>query len=1006
MPNSQGLQLLPEPWRFQRLPGECVLDGHVTVLSSSEEGASDAAAELLASELRARGLSSSASSSSSPLASLPSASSEPETSSPVAVSVTVAPGATPSLLSNPLGAAEGYEIEVTPTTLAIRASSPAGAFYAVQTLLHLLPPPIPKKRLKKPDDPRCYPSSSFSSLTLPCLEVADAPRFAWRGLLLDVARHFFPARFIVDLIRVISSFKLNVLHLHLVDDQGWRLPCDEVEREKGAEKERRREEGGGAGETEEAPPLPTTTEAAAAAPLASSSSPSSFSSSFPLISELGPWRGDSRREAMEWRSERRRRRLRRRRRKEKGEAEEGEKVEGAAAAAASEKEDDDETLGASPSSSEAESSSSSNSSSYSEDGGGGRGSGGRRGEGGMGRNRRRSRVRAGGRFSARDISRILEAAAACHVSVVPEVDLPGHCGAAIAAYPGLSCEGAAGERDREREAAAAAAAAAAAGVENDGDGAQQPPSPDRNRFSVPTVWGVHPHVLCSSSPLALEFADSLLKLTASLFPNSRFVHVGGDEVPLGPWGNCRGCRERAAGLLLPLEGGGSGSEGPFSGELLHHFFVSRAEAALRRLGRRSVAWCDAFDAEAAARRAVAGSAADANANASAPSPPVSPSLHPPASPLSSSSSSVVMCWRGGGVPGARAAAEGRDVVMCPASRCYLDYRQAEKVKENENGEKVNERPEAEEPGAWYASLTLRECWEFDPLIVDEAVAVEEEEEKEENEEEERAQEEADEGSGSGNDGERAHSEELTLANFGEGAAAGRESRRSMSGTESNAAGGGGGRGGGGDDGDGGVSSRLVAVVGGEPPSQSLLPPPPYGTSLAMASSAEEEDDADGAATMSGACGAVTGRGAAGEEEEEVVGPSAAAAASNGDDGKKTQKARKFRLRRVPLPLSSHPRVLGGQACLWTEYVSNEATAAYMLFPRLLATSESLWSPALAERRAFLTSAESDGDNDDGGGEPDEGEKRATERAWRDFVSRARAQGPRLDAAGWRERRKL
>jgi hypothetical protein len=182
----------------------------------------------------------------------------------------------------------------------------------------------------------------------------------------------------------------------------------------------------------------------------------------------------------------------------------------------------------------------------------------------------------------------------------------------------------------------------------------------------------------------------------------------------------------------------------------------------------------------------------------------------------------------------------------------------------------------------------------------------------------------------------------------------------------------------------------------------------------MASSADGGED--GAATMSGAGGAAVGRAAAGEEEE-VAGPAAAAAAAARcvADGaqKKTQR---FRLRRVPLPQSSHARILGGQACLWTEYVPNEATAAYMLFPRLLATSESLWSPPLRERRAFSSPGSRGGGGDgggegDGGGQGDDGgesdeEKRATERAWRDFVSRARAQGPRLDAAGWTERRKL
>ena len=120
--------------------------------------------------------------------------------------------------------------------------------------------------------------------------------------------------------------------------------------------------------------------------------------------------------------------------------------------------------------------------------------------------------------------------------------------------------------------------------------------------------------------------------------------------------------------------------------------------------------------------------------------------------------------------------------MCPAGRCYLDYRQAaekieEKTREAVGGKTVeeDENVESEEPGAWYATLTLRDCWEFDPLIIDEAVAVEEGEEEEGEEgtaekggEEARARA-AGGGAGGDSDG-RAHSEELTLASGG-GAAA-------------------------------------------------------------------------------------------------------------------------------------------------------------------------------------------------------------------------------------------
>ena len=100
---------------------------------------------------------------------------------------------------------EGYELSITSDSVLIRANQPAGLFYGVQTLRQLLP------------------AHQSESVTLPALSIRDIPRFAWRGAMLDVARHFFGVEDVKRYIDLISHYKMNVLHLHLSDDQGWRI---------------------------------------------------------------------------------------------------------------------------------------------------------------------------------------------------------------------------------------------------------------------------------------------------------------------------------------------------------------------------------------------------------------------------------------------------------------------------------------------------------------------------------------------------------------------------------------------------------------------------------------------------------------------------------------------------------------------------------------------------------------------------------------------------------------
>lgn len=103
------------------------------------------------------------------------------------------------------GAASGYSLSVSTSGIRLEAGSPAGAFYGMQTLLQLIP------------------VGQGDNLPVPCVGIVDSPRFAWRGLMLDVARHFFTKQEVMRYIDEMVRYKYNVLHLHLSDDQGWRI---------------------------------------------------------------------------------------------------------------------------------------------------------------------------------------------------------------------------------------------------------------------------------------------------------------------------------------------------------------------------------------------------------------------------------------------------------------------------------------------------------------------------------------------------------------------------------------------------------------------------------------------------------------------------------------------------------------------------------------------------------------------------------------------------------------
>jgi hexosaminidase len=107
--------------------------------------------------------------------------------------------------------AEGYELRIDASAVTIEALHPAGVFYGVQTLRQMMPPRVE------------YGAALLRPMALPAVRVVDRPRYAWRGAMLDVARHFFGVPDVERFIDLMALYKLNTLHLHLADDQGWRI---------------------------------------------------------------------------------------------------------------------------------------------------------------------------------------------------------------------------------------------------------------------------------------------------------------------------------------------------------------------------------------------------------------------------------------------------------------------------------------------------------------------------------------------------------------------------------------------------------------------------------------------------------------------------------------------------------------------------------------------------------------------------------------------------------------
>ncbi|MFD7407268.1 beta-N-acetylhexosaminidase [Streptomyces sp. NPDC059866] len=276
----------------------------------------------------------------------------------------------------------------------IRGGSAAGVFWGAQTLRQLL----------GPDAFRRAPVRPGTTLGIPHQIIEDAPRFRWRGLMLDVARHFMPKEGVLRYLDLMAAHKLNVFHFHLTDDQGWRI---EIRK-------------------------------------------------YPKLTEVGSWRARTKfghRASPLW--------------EEKPH---------------------------------------------------------------------------GGHYTQDDIREIVAYAAERHITVVPEIDVPGHSQAAIAAYPEL------GNTDVI----------------------------DTTALTVWDTWGINPNVLAPTDN-TLRFYEGVFEEVLELFP-SEFVHVGGDECPKDQWKQSPAAQARIRELGLADE------------DELQSWFVGHFAKWLSARGRRLIGW--------------------------------------------------------------------------------------------------------------------------------------------------------------------------------------------------------------------------------------------------------------------------------------------------------------------------------------------------------------------------------------------------------------------------------
>jgi len=286
-----------------------------------------------------------------------------------------------STIQNP----EGYKMEVNSQHIKITANSRVGMFYGTMSLLQLMKPTM----------------DGDGAFEIPACTINDQPRFAWRGMHLDVCRHFFGKEFVKKYIDLLALHKMNTFHWHLTDDQGWRI---EIKK-------------------------------------------------YPKLTEIGGWRNGSM----------------------------------------------------------------------------------------IGRyaDHQFDTIRYGGYYTQDDIREIVKYAEARHITIVPEIEMPGHALAALAAYPELSCTG--------------------------------------GPFEVCKEWGVFDDVFCAGNDYTFQFLEDVLTEVCNLFPG-KYIHIGGDECPKTRWKVCNKCQKRMKDNGLKDE------------HELQSYFIQRVEKFLNGKGKQIIGW--------------------------------------------------------------------------------------------------------------------------------------------------------------------------------------------------------------------------------------------------------------------------------------------------------------------------------------------------------------------------------------------------------------------------------
>lgn len=301
-----------------------------------------------------------------------------------------------SPLSDSTLGAEGYRIDVTDKVVTIEANTPNGFFYATQTLYQLLPPTVLAHRF-------IVPATNLTTLAIPACRITDKPRYGYRGMHLDVSRHFFPVSYIKKYLDVMALHKFNTFHWHLTDDQGWRI---EIKK-------------------------------------------------YPKLTQVG----SKRRETIVGHYD----------------------------------DYDPQVFDGKP---------------------------------------------YGGFYTQDDVREVIRYAATKHINVVPEIELPGHALAALAAYPELACS----------------------------------PGP----YQVATKWGVFNDVFCPTEK-TFSFLQDVLTEIIDLFP-SKYIHIGGDECPKTVWRQSAFCQQLIKREKLKNESG------------LQSYFIKRIDKFVTSKGRRIIGW--------------------------------------------------------------------------------------------------------------------------------------------------------------------------------------------------------------------------------------------------------------------------------------------------------------------------------------------------------------------------------------------------------------------------------